>query len=94
MNFYADAITLAPEQHHILGDQPQCTVLQVIAVICVLVWIINIGRFSDPVHGSWVCLQPSCSSCQRLLCLATCDMLGCHRRLDTCQHCKGCQEEV
>ena len=25
-----------------------------IAVICVLVWIINIGHFRDPVHGGWV----------------------------------------
>ena len=27
---------------------------QVIAVICILVWVINIRRFADPVHGSWV----------------------------------------
>ena len=27
---------------------------QVIAVICVLVWLINIPRFNDPLHGSWV----------------------------------------
>ena len=27
---------------------------QVIAVICVLVWVINIRRFGDPVHGGWV----------------------------------------
>lgn len=26
-----------------------------IAVICVLVWIINIGHFNDPIHGGWVC---------------------------------------
>ena len=25
-----------------------------IAVICVLVWIINIGHFKDPIHGGWV----------------------------------------
>lgn len=29
-------------------------VTQVIAVICVLVWCINIPRFGDPVHGNWV----------------------------------------
>ena len=29
---------------------------KVIAVICVLVWLINIPRFKDPVHGSWVSL--------------------------------------
>jgi hypothetical protein len=29
-------------------------VLQVIAVICVLVWIMNINRFSDPALGGWV----------------------------------------
>lgn len=28
--------------------------VQVIAVICVLVWVINIGRFNDPLHGGWV----------------------------------------
>lgn len=30
------------------------SVMQVIAVICVLVWFINIPRFGDPVHGNWV----------------------------------------
>ena len=30
-------------------------VLQVISLICVAVWIINIGHFNDPVHGgSWI----------------------------------------
>jgi hypothetical protein len=28
--------------------------LQVIAVICVLVWVMNINRFSDPALGGWV----------------------------------------
>jgi hypothetical protein len=29
--------------------------LQVISVICVAVWAINIGHFNDPVHGgSWL----------------------------------------
>ena len=28
--------------------------LQGIAVVCVLVWVINIGHFKDPVHGGWV----------------------------------------
>ncbi|CAL5220117.1 g2070 [Coccomyxa viridis] len=27
---------------------------KVIAVICVLVWVINIPRFADPVHGNWL----------------------------------------
>jgi magnesium-transporting ATPase (P-type) len=29
-------------------------VLQVIAVICVLVWVMNINRFKDPALGGWV----------------------------------------
>lgn len=29
--------------------------LQVISVICVAVWAINVGHFNDPVHGgSWL----------------------------------------
>ena len=26
---------------------------QVIAVICVLVWVVNLPHFKDPIHGSW-----------------------------------------
>ncbi len=26
---------------------------KVIAVICVLVWVINIPHFNDPLHGGW-----------------------------------------
>lgn len=30
-------------------------ILQVISVICVAVWAINVGHFNDPVHGgSWL----------------------------------------
>ena len=29
--------------------------LQVITVICIFVWIINVGHFADPIHGgSWL----------------------------------------
>ena len=28
---------------------------QVIAGICLAVWLINIPRFNDPLHGGWVC---------------------------------------
>ena len=28
--------------------------VQVISIICVLVWLININHFSDPSHGSWI----------------------------------------
>lgn len=32
-----------------------CVNLQVISVICVAVWAINVGHFNDPVHGgSWL----------------------------------------
>ena len=47
--------------------------LQAISVICIIVWVININHFSDPVHGgSWfkvgfflspvLCVSVSCSS--------------------------------
>jgi len=30
-------------------------VLQVISIVCVAVWAINIGHFNDPAHGgSWL----------------------------------------
>ncbi len=32
-----------------------CFTCQVISIICVAVWAINIGHFSDPAHGgSWL----------------------------------------
>lgn len=34
---------------------PAVVAVQVISVICVAVWAINVGHFSDPVHGgSWL----------------------------------------
>ena len=30
---------------------------QVIAGICLAVWLINIPRFNDPLHGGWVRLS-------------------------------------
>jgi hypothetical protein len=37
-----------------LAAAAACCYLQVIAVICVLVWVMNINRFSDPALGGWV----------------------------------------
>ena len=34
--------------------------VQAIAVICILVWVINIRHFRDPVYGGWVSLSFSC----------------------------------
>ena len=31
---------------------------KVIAVICVLVWVINIPHFNDPLHGGWFKVHP------------------------------------
>lgn len=31
-----------------------CNGKQVIAGICLAVWLINIPRFNDPLHGGWV----------------------------------------
>jgi hypothetical protein len=31
-----------------------CWVSQVIAVVCILVWVVNIGHFHDPAHGGIV----------------------------------------
>jgi len=39
---------------------------QVIAGICLAVWLINIPRFNDPLHGGWVRSWPA--AC-RLLCI-------------------------
>ena len=42
-------------------DQFGTFLSKAIAVICVLVWIINIGHFNDPIHGGWVS-KPCCTS--------------------------------
>ena len=42
-----------------------------IAVICVLVWIINIGHFNDPIHGGWVGLA-FLHACMQILCIKAC----------------------
>ena len=26
---------------------------KVIAVVCILVWVVNIGHFGDPLYGGW-----------------------------------------
>lgn len=31
--------------------------MQVIAGICVLVWVMNIGHFNDPIHGGMVSFE-------------------------------------
>jgi len=41
-------------QHQCCVCMCMCLLLQVIAVICVLVWIMNINRFSDPALGGWM----------------------------------------
>lgn len=46
--FQAANLDLSP------GICPLPACLQVIAVICVLVWIMNINRFNDPALGGWV----------------------------------------
>lgn len=42
---------------------------KVIAVICVLVWVINIPHFNDPLHGGWV---RGCQNCVSAGCVTTC----------------------
>lgn len=37
---------------------------KVIAVICILVWVINIPHFNDPLHGGWVRIKVN-STCGR-----------------------------
>ena len=46
-------------------------VLQVISIVCVAVWAINIGHFNDPAHGgSWLKVY-SCSLSVDYYALAT-----------------------
>lgn len=44
-----------------------------IAVVCVLVWIININHFKDPIHGGWV-------PCPSLLCPGNLTLACCCRQ--------------
>lgn len=51
-----DAITEAQEQETPLKqklDQFGAFLSKAIAVICILVWVVNLPHFSDPLHGSW-----------------------------------------
>lgn len=44
---YSDSARMLKKKPHVI--------VQVISLICVAVWIINIGHFNDPVHGgSWI----------------------------------------
>ena len=37
-----------------LVPSPPCLLSQAISIICIIVWVININHFNDPVHGgSW-----------------------------------------
>ena len=51
-----DAISEAQEQETPLKqklDQFGTFLSKAIAVICILVWVVNLPHFSDPLHGSW-----------------------------------------
>jgi hypothetical protein len=41
---------------------------QVIAGICLAVWLINIPRFNDPLHGGWVRGWPAAKAPSVRLC--------------------------
>ena len=45
-----DCTARLPPYVHRTACLPAC---QVIAVICVLVWVVNLPHFKDPIHGSW-----------------------------------------
>eukprot|EP00884_Botryococcus_braunii_P019514 jgi/Botrbrau1/6246/Bobra.0129s0001.2 len=52
-----DAMVEAPEDVTPLKqklDEFGTFLSKVIAMICILVWVINIPRFNDPLHGGWV----------------------------------------
>lgn len=42
-----------PLQRQSAACPPASPAPQVIAVICVLVWVVNLPHFRDPIHGSW-----------------------------------------
>ncbi len=58
---------------------------QVIAGICLAVWLINIPRFNDPLHGGWVRSHtlPAQQPHRMQVRVATCYHLSCSMK-DVC----------
>jgi len=65
---------------------------QVIAGICLAVWLINIPRFNDPLHGGWVRSWPAACRCCASVCASHAALTGWPPT--SCTFCRVCLASI